>query len=165
MILPIGRPAMGAEEMEAFVGPNARDYLRKWTARASSPWKGWNWAATLCGTVWLVYRKMYAEALIVRAMMLTISFAMGIFARLVGTAWVSIALSAAYAVCMGLLGNVLYYWKMERAFRALADLPPQERQALLAVKGGVSRPAALLVFAAEMGLAYLLMAYNAHLGA
>ncbi|TBL69839.1 DUF2628 domain-containing protein [Paenibacillus thalictri] len=49
------------QEFRTFIGRNADFYLKKWKLRD----KGWNWAACFCGFLWLVYRKMYLNLLIV----------------------------------------------------------------------------------------------------
>ena len=48
-------------EYRAFVGRNARYYLRKWSFAPddSGSTRGFNWAAFLLSGLWLPYRKMY----------------------------------------------------------------------------------------------------------
>jgi hypothetical protein len=53
-------------EIRAFVGPRADFYVTQWT----SPTMGMNWPAFLFSGLWLLYRKMYALAAVLFALVL-----------------------------------------------------------------------------------------------
>jgi hypothetical protein len=139
-------------EIRAFVGRNARYYLRKWPVadEDDGPARGFNWAAFLLSGLWLPYRKMYRVTLI-------------FIAVIVGTS--ILAESAAYAglasatamsaldrlsgifisVICGIYGNSWYFAHTKRSIAKIRamGLPDDTYFAELARRGGTSLLASL----------------------
>ncbi|MCP4201226.1 MAG: DUF2628 domain-containing protein [bacterium] len=141
--------AIAADELETFIGLKKDYYIRQWAVPGSM---SFNWAAFFFGICWLGYRKMYATAAIVIAVLLLETVVEDLVivnvlgapqaAQLIGYA-VAIALSL---VC-GWLGN---RWYFRRAIRVIAEVrrsAPDENahSRRLARRGGTSAWGPVLV--------------------
>ena len=96
------------KKMELFIGENAEYYLDKWNSSENPKKKaGWNWAAALCGLLWLGYRKMYNIIMQIVVLFLVfdaIKFYLGVD--------LDSSIGIILAVVLGMLGNSLYYKHM-----------------------------------------------------
>ena len=67
-----------AQELAAFVGPNAAYYLPRFQKMAKNGSKcHWNWAAFLLTPYWLLYRKQYLSGILVLVVEIVLSTLMG----------------------------------------------------------------------------------------
>lgn len=132
--------------VEAFVEKKAEYYFEKWTmfADGTSSRVQWNWAAAICGILWLFYRKLYLPIAIV----LLIAFAdafitveledAGIFPVAVAL-WDKLSYWV-YSAVFGSWGNYWYYQKFRKTSEAVAEISADSSQRLshMAEKGGTS---------------------------
>jgi hypothetical protein len=142
-------------EYRAFVGRNARYYLRKWSFAPddSGSTRGFNWAAFLLSGLWIPYRKMYRATFIFYSILVGTS----VLAELAAYAGVASenALSAldqfggviASVVC-GIFGNAWYLAHAKREIAKIRDLSLDNQAYLkaLAKRGGTNLPAAFGMF-------------------
>jgi hypothetical protein len=149
-------------ELQAFVGPKAKYYLRKWAPRLESPdgEVGMNWAAFFLTAFWMGYRKMYRNV----ALYFVATFAIWVPVELLFVyvvrakttpGIVSLLLNLMVALVCGAFGNV---WYLEHAKRKIAavraqGLEGQHRLYALAQRGGTSLLGSIgLVFGAGFAL-------------
>src|SRR5262245_30349259 len=133
---------MTEAEVGAYVGPNALAYWSAWRRDAVSVWS-FNWAAALFSLSWLLYRKLFVEALVLLGGMA----GLGVALRWLGRAGVDIPGSTGLmtelgvAVATGILGNGLYLQRTRAPIaRARAQAPDEaQRTELLMQWGGTSR--------------------------
>lgn len=146
------RDWMTREEAEAFIGNNASFYLEKWKSHYDTALKGWNWAAMFFGIEWMVYRKMYWEALVffMSGFCLSIVFSLllpGIGGDLFGHA---------FRILIGVFGNALYRKKAMRVLHKLDRLDDSRRLAELSRRGGGSPISVIVLFVLEVAYVLLL---------
>ena len=148
------------EEVRAFVGLESAYYWRNWQrATGGSLRAGFNWPAFFLNFCWLVYRKMYREALIGLGIMLGLGFLRGIAetATAMNLNAVARVEDIAVAVTVGMIGNGLYLRRAQSVIGAArAQEPdPERREALLRARGGRSWSGFLIVLALTIALAVL----------
>lgn len=141
------------QEAAAFVGSNADFYLETWKQHADTTFKGWNWAAMFFGLEWMVYRKLYGEALALFFLGFCISGVAGFFLPdLLGE-----LAGYGFRAVIGALGNMLYRKKALRVLRRMGSQNDAERLAELARRGGVSLGSILVMLLLELALGFLLV--------
>ncbi|MGE3820359.1 MAG: DUF2628 domain-containing protein [Isosphaeraceae bacterium] len=140
-------------ELEAFVGRNHGHYLRKWSKHLNSKvpatGAGFNFAAFLFGVVWLTYRKMYWNALIILGIMIVVGMVEEIAAETLNFSIhtlraVDQTVNLGLWLACGFCGNVWYFRHALRQIdlaRSEADaegLSEERRLARIARRGGTS---------------------------
>lgn len=122
-------------DLAAFVGPdNTGYYMQKYNEMNMSNSKAsWNWAAFLIAGPWMLYRKMYKNALIF--------FAIALVSNIVP--FLGSMISLALVVCSGIFGNHLYFMHAESQINASHGMDEYQKQAYLRSKGGTSVGAAI----------------------
>jgi len=161
--------SLSEAEIRAFVGRNAKYYLRKW----SSPFgdfttaTGFNWAAFLLSGFWILYRRMYRVALIaftivaVPAVGTEIPAAAGLADE--GTIRALNAVGNlcgfAFAIVCGIFGNAWYLAHTKRQIAQVRELGLTEEAYLraLARRGGTSFFGALGLFALFLVAIYIVL--------
>lgn len=135
---------LGRKSASDFVGPNFEKYWRRWSAMDYRRSRiSWNWPAFFLGPVWLGYRRMHVEALVVLTLQ---TVAAGIFMFLAGDEDAALAVSVVFdfavQAILSLYANFLYF---RRA--GLADAAAQKislgDQREIARYGGTSLPLAM----------------------
>jgi len=98
-------------EIRTFIGTNSTYYINKWDSRPSPIFKGWNWVALFFPFEWILYRKMYTEALIfiLVAILALIGFFMLSFGINIDPS--PKLLRDIFATIIAIFGNALYYKK------------------------------------------------------
>jgi hypothetical protein len=112
-------------ELQAFVGPNAAYYFRKWAARLESPEGdiGINWVAFFFPAVWMGYRRMHRNALlcvvasIVMSVLLQMLFAF-VFHSATTPVSATIIVNLMFAIVCAACGNE---WYLNHARRKIAE--------------------------------------------
>lgn len=141
-----------SQQLQAFVGSNARYYLGKWMpilqSRHTSA--GFNWAAFLLSGLWLPYRKMYRVTLIFYAIIILVStLEEVVFVGMLGEAETPTAFDRAVgliaAVVCGSYGN---RWYLSHARRVLSEVSATGLQGdalvhMVGKRGGTSAAASL----------------------
>lgn len=99
----LGEPNLSnqANLIEKLIGKNAAFYMNKWARPGKR--KGWNWAAFLLGPLWMGYRKMYKDLI----MILSIYYVAQTIVILIGLE-IPIAFGFIINIIMGLSGNAYY---------------------------------------------------------
>lgn len=143
---------MTQQEAAAFVGSNADFYLEAWKQHADTTLKGWNWAAMFFGVEWMVYRKLYGEALTLFALGFCISGVAGFFLP----EQLGELMGYGFRAVIGALGNMLYRKKALRILRRMGPQSDEERLAELSRRGGVSLGAIFVMILLEFALGFLL---------
>lgn len=125
---------MTQKEAAAFVGSNTSFYLEKWKEHSETTLKGWNWAAMFFGIEWMVYRKMYLEAMLFFLISIGIGGVAALFLRdLTGNLW-----GHCFRILIGVFGNTLYRNKALRILQRINTQNDSERLNILSQRGGVS---------------------------
>jgi len=126
-------------EAEAFIGKKSDYYLEKWgnPTQASH-----NWAAYLGGIGWLLYRKMYIEALVLLALWTLLDVLLW---PLPFFDTIDRAVTMGIWILVGTYGNTLYHRKFLRVTRKGDHLEGEERLRFLNKKGGTSILAAVVL--------------------
>ena len=131
------------EEVEAFVGKNHSYYYFKWRTRGrwDELWAGFNWAAAIFNVFWLVYRRMYVEAVVVFAIDYVLDYVPWLLANVFGLQGTFEALSwvfdIALSVMVGVAGNGLYRRRSVAAVGlARRETDPARRTDVLIARGG-----------------------------
>lgn len=138
------------EEEEAFIGPNTSFYTEKWRLHSSHTLKGWNWAAMFFSIEWMVYRKMYTQAVL---MYLATTAVLLLFMRI---DLPSALIRDVFRTIVGVVGNALYRRKALRVVQKNIALPDQERLQVLQNKGGTSVAGVLVCIAIEVCMVFFL---------
>jgi Protein of unknown function (DUF2628)/zinc-ribbon domain len=130
------------EAIRAYVGPRADYYLAQWTASANRPWGlSWNWAAFFGGLLWMVYRKMYAFALIYFVMAMALGVALE---RLHLSLAMKAACDLAVVAFVSLQGNEWYRLHARRRVDEIVlRVESADRRRTLVRSGGTNLVAAL----------------------
>jgi len=138
-------PFFEEEAFKLFVGGKASHYLPKWKVFETMGKKvSWNSSAAFASTVWMAYRKMYLYALI----FLGVGVVWSVAELKVGyNQLINLGVSALYVLCLGILGNWLYYTHAKKKIAQIkAQFPEPEMQKSEIIKaGGTSRLALGLV--------------------
>ncbi len=153
---------------EAFLGSHNAEYYRRRFKRfdGQAAWRraSWLWPAALCTFAWLLYRRMYVGAflgypVVVAVTAVAASFLASLITagQLPGFAYGLIVLAIA-VLLPGFFAGAVYHARANRLVDKVGKRGLDEAQALtwLASKGGVSRTAPVVGFAALFGLALLL---------
>ena len=117
------------EELSLFLEKNQSYYLEKFNLiEKTGDKKAWNWCSFLIGGYWMLYRKMYVQAIIY------------IIANLIlgCIPFVGWALSLALCVGLGILGNSLYLDHIKKTFTEISYADSNMRSALISKKGGTN---------------------------
>ncbi len=115
-----------ADELRAFVGPNAEYYMQKFAhfnkTGSEKFCLTWNWSTFGFTFIWMLYRKMYVPAVI--TFFLFCIPGLNILLHLV----------------VGVVGNYMYYKHVQRNIREIRAMhPPQSCCPMLEKTGGVNR--------------------------
>lgn len=128
------------DTVATFVGKNAAYYQKKWLNAKNGGSMGFNPAAFFLGVMWLIYRKMYAYALIVAGLLIVDMVIESYFPLPMAFGQ---ALTWAIAGIFGSLGNNWYKNHTDKKIAAItAAFPPEQVSAELAKQGGVNPAAA-----------------------
>lgn len=117
------------EELSLFLEKNQSYYLEKFNLiEKTGDKKAWNWCSFLIGGYWMLYRKMYVQAIIY------------IIANLIlgCIPFVGWALSLALCVGLGILGNSLYLDHVKKTFTEIGCADSNMRSTLINKKGGTN---------------------------
>lgn len=148
---PRRREDFSPEEARLFIGKKQQYYEDKWRAHGGKAFKGWNWAAMLFSVEWLVYRKMYIEAIccfFAQIAMVTLIYLLplppelGRSLELCGVLPVSVAMGAA--------GNAIYRRRALKVMGDGDDVNEFRREEYIRGKGGVNITAASVCAAAQL---------------
>ena len=143
-------------DLDAFVGSNAAYYRDRWMTHLQTSRKGWNWAAFFCFYYWMIYRRMYLEAIAVWVTTIVVRIFVGSFSVLISLAGpvalflFSVIVFLAELAAIGWIGNILYYKKYLRVYDRTYWMQPDERYKVLRQKGGTSMWAVILLFLLEI---------------
>ena len=143
----IGEPVDEKKEYrKAFVGRSKADKY-DWKFFKLENGKGsWNWCAWLFGPAWLVYRKLYMQALIYCACVLgmyAVAFAAEAIFLPLNTATVGASIiSIAITIYLGLKGDKMYFNKVNKCYES------NDRDKWIRKYGGTSVKALILFFVA-----------------
>ena len=117
------------EELSLFLEKNQSYYLEKFNLiEKTGDKKAWNWCSFLIGGYWMLYRKMYVQAIIY------------IIANLIlgCIPFIGWALSLALCVGLGILGNSLYLDHIKKTFTEISYADSNMRSALISKMGGTN---------------------------
>jgi hypothetical protein len=156
------------QELRAFVGPRADNYLRRWAPllQGTGSSDGFNWPAFLFSGIWLPYRKMYAAAMIFYGLVLASSVVEELYFPVVmhreTPAALDRILGLAMAAVCGMFAN---RWYLLRAKRVIAEARASgyRGDALLqtvAQRGGTNLLAGFgmfILFVAVTGVVYVML--------
>ncbi len=145
------QPLPDQERLEAAIGPNAAYYVGRWQAMdASRKQASWNWAACLGSMFWFAYRKMWAPTIILGLVFV----ALNLLSLLSTGLMIAGALLSIVAVtATGALGTSFYRQHVRRLVNQTGSLEREPALAQLRVKGGVSKPAVLILAAIALAVA------------
>lgn len=125
------------EETELFVGKNCAYYYDKWGNNTGRVYRGWNWAAMFFNIEWMIYRKMYIEALLTFVAMLITGVCFKTLFAVFGIVVNAGVVVHIFRLAMGFFGNALYEKKALRVLRKTIDMDDSGRACFLSEKGGV----------------------------
>jgi hypothetical protein len=142
---PTAKPGLvGEDALRAYLGPNADYYIRQWGRSRQRPFGlSWNWAAFFGGLLWMVYRKMYAYAVIYFVA------AMAVGALIEGlhlSMTLKTACELGVVVFVGLKANGWYWLHAQRRVDEIVEATGDaDRPSALLRSGGTNRTAAVLI--------------------
>ena len=141
---------------EVFIDKKSDYYLWQWDNLSRSPlsnWRSptWNWAACL-GLIWLLYRKMYIEALALFALQVTLLLCAFFLLPFPLSDMISRALPWVVLLLTGAYGNALYHRKFLRVMRETDHLEEEERLLFLSKQGGTRPEASFLAVSLQIVL-------------
>jgi hypothetical protein len=143
------------QELRAFVGPNARYYLKSWQPALSGEGgpTGFKWAAFFLPGLWLGYRKMYAAVFILYGLLLAeTALEPVVFVGVLKMPDVPHGLWATVGLVTGvLIGTFGNGWYLARARRVIGEvrslgLSEADHLKALAARGGTSPSASFGLF-------------------
>jgi hypothetical protein len=145
------QPLPDQERLEAAIGPNAAYYVSRWQAMdASRKQASWNWAACLGSLFWFAYRKMWAPTVILGLVFV----ALNLLSLLSSGLMIAGALLSIVAVsATGALGTSFYRQHVRRLVNQTGWLEREPALAQLRARGGVSKPAVLILAAVALVIA------------
>ena len=117
------------DELSLFLEKNQSYYLEKFNLiEKTGDKKAWNWCSFLIGGYWMLYRKMYVQAIIY------------IIANLIlgCIPFIGWALSLALCVGLGIFGNSLYLDHIKKTFTDIGCADSNMRSTLINKKGGTN---------------------------
>ena len=117
------------DELSLFLEKNQSYYLEKFNLiEKTGDKKAWNWCSFLIGGYWMLYRKMYVQAIIY------------IIANLIlgCIPFIGWALSLALCVGLGIFGNLLYLDHIKKTFTEIGCADSNMRSTLINKKGGTN---------------------------
>ena len=117
------------DELSLFLEKNQSYYLEKFNLiEKTGDKKAWNWCSFLIGGYWMLYRKMYVQAIIY------------IIANLIlgCIPFIGWALSLALCVGLGIFGNSLYLDHIKKTFSEIGFADSNMRSTLINKKGGTN---------------------------
>ena len=117
------------DELSLFLEKNQSYYLEKFNLiEKTGDKKAWNWCSFLIGVYWMLYRKMYVQAIIY------------IIANLIlgCIPFIGWALSLALCVGLGIFGNSLYLDHIKKTFTEIGCADSNMRSTLINKKGGTN---------------------------
>ena len=117
------------EELSLFLEKNQSYYLEKFNLiEKTGDKKAWNWCSFLIGGYWMLYRKMYVQAIIY------------IIANLIlgCIPFIGWALSLALCVGLGIFGNSIYLDHIKKTFSEIGCADSNMRSTLINKKGGTN---------------------------
>ena len=127
-------------EAEVFIGPKSYYYLEKWPSDPEAKFTNWNWAAFLLPLSWMLYRKLYAEALALTAILSLLYVGAELIFGYVPTAGFGVAGGVG-----GIYANTWYRNKFLRTMRKSEHLEGEDRLQFLRKKGGTSILSAIVL--------------------
>ena len=145
------------EEATAFIDSSVYFYRNKWETHSETTFKGWNWAAMFFGIEWMVYRKMYLEALVTFISISCLSLALSFYFNFNISYWL-------FRILFGVAGNALYWKKTLRVMRkihAQYGFEPDDsrRFAEISRRGGVNMLAVAIVILLDWVVGFLIYFY------
>lgn len=117
------------DELSLFLEKNQSYYLEKFNLiEKTGDKKAWNWCSFLIGGYWMLYRKMYVQAIIY------------IIANLIlgCIPFIGWALSLALCVGLGIFGNSIYLDHVKKTFSEIGFADSNMRSTLINKKGGTN---------------------------
>ena len=117
------------DELSLFLEKNQSYYLEKFNLiEKTGDKKAWNWCSFLIGGYWMLYRKMYVQAIIY------------IIANLIlgCIPFIGWALSLALCVGLGIFGNSIYLDHIKKTFSEIGFADSNMRSTLINKKGGTN---------------------------
>ena len=117
------------DELSLFLEKNQSYYLEKFNLiEKTGDKKAWTWCSFLIGGSWMLYRKMYVQAIIY------------IIANLIlgCIPFIGWALSLALCVGLGIFGNSLYLDHIKKTFTEIGCADSNMRSTLINKKGGTN---------------------------
>ena len=117
------------DELSLFLEKNQSYYLEKFNLiEKTGDKKAWNWCSFLIGGYWMLYRKMYVQAIIY------------IIANLIlgCIPFIGWALSLALCVGLGIFGNSIYLDHIKKTFSEIGVADSNMRSTLINKKGGTN---------------------------
>lgn len=114
-----GHPAMTDEEIATFVDDNAAYYAKAWAEplRTGGFYAGFNLAALIVSTLWLLYRRMYLAFVVVLGIQMLGGLVAGVVTRLAGgqVMWGVLTVMLTTKVALAFVANGLYLRRARRA--------------------------------------------------
>jgi hypothetical protein len=145
------QPLPDQERLEAAIGPNAAYYLERWQAmNASGKQTSWNWAACLASLFWFAYRKMWTPAVILGLVFVALNL-LSLLSK--GLMVAGSVLSIVAVTATGALGTSFYRQHVRRLVNQTGALEREPALAQLRAKGGVSKPAVLVLVLISIAVA------------
>jgi hypothetical protein len=145
------QPLPDQERLEAAIGPNAAYYIERWQAMsASGKQTSWNWAACLASLFWFAYRKMWAPAVILGLVFVALNL-LSLLSK--GLMIAGGVLSIIAVTATGALGTSFYRQHVRRLVNQTGALEREPALAQLRARGGVSRPAVLVLILISVAIA------------
>lgn len=140
-------------DLAVFVGAeNNGYYMQKYTEMNMSNSKNsWNWAAFLISAPWMLYRKMYKNALIYMGGILLISLALPYF-------------SIALPILSGIFGNHFYFKHAEEKLKSASMMSGYEKNMFISREGGTNVGAAIGITIAFVFVECIIIGLLAALG-
>lgn len=124
------------DEMKFFLSKKQDFYLMKFKLiTTTGDKKTWNWSSFFLNTYWMIYRKMYLEALIFYSVNLIISF----------IPFIGSILNMLLYIGLGMFGNSLYLNYINRRFKQINSADSTLRQILINKYGGTNLPLAIVI--------------------
>lgn len=127
--MPESANYLNTKEMDLFLEKNQRYYYEKFEIMSiTGNKKSWNWAAFFLNVYWMLYRKMYlyaGGAFLINIILANIPYVGGI-------------LNIAFAICMGLFSNSLYFDHINKNLKEIEQLYPNNKEMIIMKKGGTN---------------------------
>jgi Protein of unknown function (DUF2628) len=145
-------PGLDWDEVQAFVGEKCRDFLDVWRTQTRSSSGGFLWPALFLNVYWLLYRKMYREAVVAYLLFIGAST---VIARLHVPA-VQLPFALGVGLSIGFLGSGFYLRHTRAAIAAARQEQPElgPRLVLLRKRGGTNLLWPLLALAVRLILQF-----------